>query len=257
MKKCFLVYWAFLVSNVGLAQWSTNGTNVYYNGGSIGIGTSTPVNLLEINATNLADGIRLDYGNAGYVALRSPSIQGTWWNPITVTSDAGLIYGGTTLDSVNFGFVIAPWASTMEGLRLDRYGNVGINTNNTKGYQLAVNGSAIFTKVVVKPYGSWPDFVFRKDYNLPDLNELEKYLVEHQHLPGIPAAEEISRDGIDLGGQQMVSLQKIEELTLYLIRENKVLTQQNRQLNEQHALLERQQKEIDELKAMIQANHKQ
>ena len=136
------------------------------------------------------------------------------------------------------------------------------STRDTGNYLLQVNGSAIFTKIMVKPFASWPDYVFKKGYALPDLNDVELYIRVHHHLPGI-ASEEDVRSGIDVGEQQSAVLKKVEELTLYLIRENKTLTEQNkqmkdqtRQLAEQNARLEAQQKEIDELKAMMQANSK-
>jgi len=133
-------------------------------------------------------------------------------------------------------------------------GTVGIGTKDTKGYKLAVNGTAIFTKVKVKTAGTWPDYVFKKGYTLPELPELEQYLEKYHHLPGILSEVEIQRiDGLDMGEQQMTLLKKIEELTLYLIEENKKLKEQNRQLEEQNKRLDQQQQQIEELKKLIQA----
>jgi len=134
------------------------------------------------------------------------------------------------------------------GTLYDATDNVAIGTNSAQGYKFAVNGTAIFTKVLVKPFPNWPDYVFRKDYVLPGLDAVEAYIHAHHHLPGIPSEKEVS-GGVDVGAQQTALLKKMEELTLYLIRENKSLREQN-------ARLEAQQKEIDELRAMIQANGK-
>jgi hypothetical protein len=131
--------------------------------------------------------------------------------------------------------------------------NVLIGTTTDYGYALAVNGTAIFTKVKVKTAGTWPDYVFKRGYNLWDLETLERYVTLHKHLPGLAPDEQVYREGIDIGEQQATLLKKIEELTLYLIDENKRLRTQNEQLKLQDQELGRQQREIDELKKLIQA----
>ena len=100
-------------------------------------------------------------------------------------------------------------------------GGVGIGTADTKGHKLAVAGSVIAERVKVKLQSAWPDYVFRKDYQLPSLQELEQYILRHQHLPGIPAEGEVMKDGVDLGEMNKKLLQKVEELTLYIIRQEK------------------------------------
>jgi hypothetical protein len=100
-------------------------------------------------------------------------------------------------------------------------GNVGVGTTDTKGYKLAVAGSMIAESVKVKLQGTWPDFVFAKDYVLPTLQETEKHIREKGHLPGIPSAAEVEKNGIELGDMNKKLLQKIEELTLYLIEMKK------------------------------------
>lgn len=102
-------------------------------------------------------------------------------------------------------------------------GSVAIGTTDTKGYKLAVNGSGIFTKVVVKSYANWPDFVFHPDYKLPALSEVEQFVTKNQHLPGIPSASEIEKEGVDVGEMNKQLLQKVEEQMLYIIEMNKQL----------------------------------
>jgi hypothetical protein len=69
----------------------------------------------------------------------------------------------------------------------------------------------------VQLYASWPDYVFDKRYNLPPLSEVEQHIKEKGHLKDIPSAEEVSQNGILLGEMNAKLLQKIEELTLYII----------------------------------------
>lgn len=119
----------------------------------------------------------------------------------------------------------------------DSLDNVGIGTSNTQGYKLAVNGNAIFQRVVVKPYSNWPDYVFGKPYRLPTLGSLREYLAKNGHLPGVPAAAEIQTKGIDVGANQAILLKKVEELTLYLLNENEMIRKQQREIDKLKKLL--------------------
>ena len=64
---------------------------------------------------------------------------------------------------------------------------------------------------------NWPDYVFSGNHTLMSLGELETYINEHSHLPGVPTAEEIEENGADLGEMNKVLMEKVEELTLYII----------------------------------------
>ena len=104
------------------------------------------------------------------------------------------------------------------------YGNfetnrIGIGTT-TPSYELEVNGT-IRSKEVLVESGPWPDYVFAKDYVLPTLTEVENHIKEKGHLQNIPSAEEVSKNGIQLGKMNTKLLEKIEELTLYIIDQEK------------------------------------
>lgn len=99
--------------------------------------------------------------------------------------------------------------------------NVGIGTKDTKGYKLAVNGDAVFTKIKVKTFSAWPDYVFHPEYKLAPLNDVEAFIKKHRHLPEIPSALEVEQNGQDLGAMNGVLLKKVEELTLYMIEMKK------------------------------------
>ena len=105
----------------------------------------------------------------------------------------------------------------LAGARNAVNGNVGIGTLDTKGYKLAVNGDAMFTKIQVKAYSNWPDYVFGESYKLMPLQELEAYVKENNHLPEVPSAKEIEEEGINVAEMNKVLLKKIEELTLHVI----------------------------------------
>ncbi len=119
--------------------------------------------------------------------------------------------------------------------------NVGIGTTDTKGYKLAVNGSAVFTQAVVKNYNNWPDYVFDSSYQLPSLDRVEDYIKAYKHLPNIPAASEIKNKGLDLGDMSQKQQAKIEELTLYLIE----LKKRNELLEKRNELLEKRVEKLE------------
>lgn len=110
---------------------------------------------------------------------------------------------------------------------------VGIGTSNftdgTDTYRLAVKGAIRADRV--KVYTTWADFVFEKDYNLPTLEDVEKHIKENGHLKDIPSAIDVENNGIELGEMNKKLLQKVEELTLYLIEMNKEIEKLKLQLN--------------------------
>lgn len=101
-------------------------------------------------------------------------------------------------------------------------GIVSIGTTRTPpGYKLAVGGKLISEEVVVRIQANWPDFVFHDDYKLTPLSELEKFISLNKHLPNIPTAQQVSEEGIAIGELNTALVKKIEELTLYLIAQEK------------------------------------
>ncbi|WP_114938424.1 hypothetical protein [Mucilaginibacter endophyticus] len=109
-------------------------------------------------------------------------------------------------------------------------GRLAINVaNNTKAatYALAVGGKAIAEAVTVQMQSGWSDYVFEKAYQLPSLTEVKTYIDQNKHLPDVPSANEVAKEGIDLGEMNKLLLKKVEELTLYLIEKDKKEKQQD------------------------------
>jgi hypothetical protein len=97
-------------------------------------------------------------------------------------------------------------------------GAVRIGTTVTPaGYKLAVDGKAICTELLVRLVPNWPDYVFTKNYSLLSIPELEDFIRKNNHLPNIPAAKTIEAAGLNIGEMQKLQMEKIEELTLYII----------------------------------------
>lgn len=102
-------------------------------------------------------------------------------------------------------------------LVITKSGDVGIGTE-TPEHRLEVNGTVRAKKVIVET--NWSDFVFEKDYDLKSLEEVRAYINKNGHLPDVPSAKKVEKEGISLGESQAKLLQKIEELTLYAIAQN-------------------------------------
>jgi hypothetical protein len=97
-------------------------------------------------------------------------------------------------------------------------GGVVLTGANAAAYKLAVNGKVICEEVKVKLSSSgWPDYVFANNYQLRPLADVEKFIQQNKHLPNIPAAAEIEKNGLEVGDMQKRMMEKIEELTLYVI----------------------------------------
>jgi len=99
---------------------------------------------------------------------------------------------------------------------------IGSNANRTAtGYSISIAGKAIATEFTTLAVGSWPDYVFDEKYVLQPLDKLEESIHQNKHLPNIPPASEIEKSGIPLGEMSKKMIEKIEELTLYIIELNK------------------------------------
>jgi len=122
---------------------------------------------------------------------------------------------------------------------------VGIGTpltSNPQNYKLAVNGFIGAKEVYVENTSTtWPDYVFSNDYNLPSLNDVEKFVNQNKHLPDVPSAAEVAEKGQAVGEMNAVLLKKVEELTLYIIEQNKRMDEQQRKIQELESKINRQQ----------------
>jgi len=135
-----------------------------------------------------------------------------------------MVIGGyaSYLDSEGYKFIVKDGKALIEG-NIITDSRIGIGTDlffdGLTNYRLSVNGKIRATGI--KVYNTWADFVFEDTYKLPTLAEVEQYIETNGHLKDIPSAQEVEVNGIDLGEMNKLLLQKIEELTLYVIELNK------------------------------------
>ena len=135
------------------------------------------------------------------------------------------------------------WKVDGENLRNTNAGGVVIGSGIKQipaGYKLYVAEGVLTekVKVAVKSTDEWSDKVFASDYKLRSLPDLDRYIHKNHHLPGVPSAEEVVKKGIDLGQMDAQLLEKVEELTLYVIalkRDNEAIRKQLAKLKNQRA----------------------
>lgn len=238
-----------IVMNRPLFQWQQgDGTPkmTMDKNGNVGIGTTSTTNAKLKVQTTASNNTPDDFAGLSIERQTTtgtrklfivPHLNGWGYNQLSTSGDFGLIWtdgrasgGGNT----SAGLVIGTFGANY-GIRIASNGNVGIGTpitsiNNTYNnipdyFKLSVNGSVRAKEIIVNT--GWADFVFEKNYNLKTLAEVEKYINANGHLPEIPTATEIETNGGNLGELVKLQMQKIEELTLYMIEQNKKLSELN------------------------------
>lgn len=215
---------------MGSNNTSTNG--IFIKGSFIGINNPNPTSQLDVSGNVKMSGNWLTMANnnslfsdANNMALFSGGgyVFGNANNTITraqITSNGSFWLFNNNTKTV----AIEPGGDSFLG-----NGGLAINTYTVPaGFKLIVNGAIGCTKLKVSQ--SWADYVFDRNYQLPSLAEVEAHIKANQKLPGIPSEKEIAANGLDVGEMQKLQMQKIEELTLYIIELKKQLDQQQEEI---------------------------
>lgn len=144
---------------------------------------------------------------------------------------SNLIITNEGIGKIKFSTREMPWPNGSNQVRMviDNTGKVGIGTE-TPDAELAVNG-LIHTKEVKVDLQGWPDYVFEKTYELLTIEEVDKYIQKNGHLPNIPKASEVEENGLNLGEMNKKLMEKVEELTLYIIQLKKEIEQIKTKVN--------------------------
>jgi hypothetical protein len=186
------------------------------NGGNVGIGTTTPIAKLHMiipisTSTVVGDpnayGAVISDNSSSTLAIRSLG-SGTM-HLTTDGSGRKLVLGGGNFEQTLF---------------VNSGGNVGIGTSSPDA-KLAVSGQVHAQEVKVSVTVPGPDYVFEKDYKLTSLEEIKNYIDQNKHLPEVPSAKEMEKNGVQLGEMNMLLLKKIEELTLYVIEQKNEISE--------------------------------
>jgi hypothetical protein len=239
---------------VGINKYSdqlTEDKKIYRNGQQIASGSNSEfqwntnyaysITILAMNDNDWVGGIgNFSPNNLSLVAFHKAltAIERTAWEAAVNKFECAL------LRSVSGSCASVPppsnpgpsqWTVAGNNIYNSNPGSVGIGTGPAHMgdplYKLFVAKGIRTEKLKVDvPFESWPDYVFDKDYKLLRLVELEKYIKLNQHLPGIPSAKELEKDGLDVGKNQAMLLRKIEELSLIAIKQNKEIEKLKKQI---------------------------
>jgi hypothetical protein len=238
LSATIAVAYVALLPGTVLGQWSSGtGGVIYYNGGRVGIGTTSPLDLLTV----VGPGGQLGTTNGYYVLGVFQDL--TNYRGLSFgydgTGQIGVIAAASGGGPSQLAFYTANNSGVWgERVRLSATGNLGVGTTAPQ-YPLSVNGTIQAKEVLVNT--GWSDYVFRPDYRLKPLDEVAAYIRANHHLPEIPSETEIKENGVSLGEMQAKLLAKVEELTLHMIQadeRNNRLERQNRQMQQRITRLE-------------------
>ena len=239
--------WAKIITDIG---------NKVIISGNVGIGTTNPQYKLHVNSgvqlrkttigATLASAenswIRDDWLTGNYGPPKWNQATAKWVRPGGTNNDVGGVIfqdegtyfirdnRGTQLEYTNNEFLEKAYLFAHIST-----GNIGIGTNTPdSGYKLTVKGNISTREVKVTATAGGADFVFEDTYKLPTLKTVEQFITKNKHLPEIASAKEMEENGIHLAEMNIKLLQKIEELTLYTIQQQKELEAQQKEIEAQH-----------------------
>jgi hypothetical protein len=215
----------FIVRTNGSDRFSVTGT------GNVGIGTSTPIYKLDVNGTSRFTGNQTITGNQNVTGLitggdmeinsSTPSIE--------LNSSLNGTYGKFEIDNSNnvvLGKGFYGGALVLDGaigqsakrLYINKANHFNFGTGlSPANHTVSVEGGLIATFFTEASINNWPDYVFEDGYRLKPLTDVKAFIAANKHLPNIPPASEIEKHGLQLGDMSKRLMEKVEELTLYII----------------------------------------
>lgn len=217
-------FYLLLISGLLLSA-SLSAQNTFPGSGNVGIGTNSPSTLLHVNGMFLTSGgaANLDHADPsrstlGFLANSGAMLMG--WNRYAGAGETDFIANKGPGGAGGFAFYDHDnYNNETQLMWIRGDGNVSIGTPDPRGYKLAVNGT-IRSKEIKVEAGPWPDYVFKTAYKLRSIKDIKAYISQNGHLPEVPSAEEVAKEGIGLGEMNSKLLKKVEELTIYIIQQN-------------------------------------
>ena len=211
IKMSFATGKSFAI-NEGSVNGSTS--RLFMQNGKLGLNNITPVCDLDISNPSTAE-VRIN--------SQSNANANVWTSNSITAYNFGVDNSGT-------GHIGASYSSPVKLINFMYNGSISKpqvwigkrpTTGNHTDFSLAVDGKVVANSLYVTLQGNWADFVFDSNYDLMPLSAVEDYYKSNQHLPGVPSTEEVKKEGLNLEEMNTVLLKKVEELTLYLVQQQK------------------------------------
>jgi len=180
--------------------------------------------LIQLNARGVPDGFDISFNGKNIIFKHHEEANFSLEGPgggLTIAPDGNIGVGTTTpLAKLDVDGSFKAQSATLTG---------ALSAQSAK-----IAGRVCAKEVIVSLSGSpcWPDFVFDKEYKLPTLSEVEQFITENKHLPDVPSAAEVEANGVNIGEMNAVLIRKVEELTLYIIEQEKLMKKLEKQLSE-------------------------
>jgi len=193
-----------------LAQGAVQAQNTFPATGNVGVGTSAPTYRFTVAGAGVALGVD---NSSVFMAKNAAGTYENFLTPRWSDNFMYLNYGSGGLRIRNNAQVVM--------MTIDNAGRVGMGAAPNANANLTVKGTILTEQVRVRLQANWPDYVFLASYRLAPLAEVEQYIRTHGHLPNVPSAAQVQQEGVELGAMNARLLEKVEELTLYLIEEKK------------------------------------
>lgn len=202
-----------------------NGPGILWTGADcaparVGIGTDSPISTIDVRGGAYISGatsIGVFHNSTAklYVDQSNPSKNG-----LTVELTTGSpTYGGSAINAI----------VDQDNRKAFSVYN---SSYNTDVFRVLGNGTVWATEMHVRLKEDFPDYVFSKNYRLISLDSLENFIVLNSRLPGMPSAEQVKTSGVELGEMNRILVEKVEELTLYMIELQKLIEQQQKKIAE-------------------------
>ncbi|WP_196893326.1 hypothetical protein [Aureivirga marina] len=269
---------AYMSSYYGLSFFTENKLRLkVLQNGNVGIGTSNPKSKLSIVKGNLGtytDGLQnsllyLNNGSEEDGSIVIKSHNGAKDRVIgAMKFQSSPDYGNYSQASIKAISGIYGQANTLafftaknnidkngeEAMRIEgKIVKIGNKKTTSTNYRLSVEGT-IISKEVIVDIDEFPDYVFEKNYDLPTLMEVKKYIKQNGHLRNIPSAKEVKLNGVKIAELNKALVEKVEELTLYTIQQEEKISEQkelNKQLQLKVEELEKDKKRLEDLEKRL------
>jgi len=231
---------AYIQSYQGNLQFFPGGAQSFtlQPGGKVGILNSSPQATFQVETSvnKLTVASASAIGGTSYVGFNAyrNTTAGNWRFDGNGTVSAGSVIYGDQAGNINF--------AAVPSLNGGSYFDLNDVDLKSKIYFQVASSGVTRAKQIKVETANWPDFVFAKSYRLPSLKQVASYIDKNHHLPDMPTAEELEKNGLDIGAMNRSLAKKVEELTLYLIEKDKQLNEQakkNRALEKRLARLEK------------------